>query len=93
MIEWRYEGYREVWLYDATGGSTDGFHKFCREVADAISDAETVDDLATTVERVAGLRNLVAQVHRGPSHSDPMRNTVRVGVFTDPPTEWLPPER
>ncbi len=88
-IEWPWESYREIWLYDGTKGSPDDWQAFCIEVGHASQDAHTVADLDAELDRLAEARGWVAQVHPGPSHSDPVRNTLRVGVFVkgvDPPT-------
>jgi hypothetical protein len=88
-IDWFYEGYRQVWLYDGADLSPDVWRDYCVAVAKAISAAETVEAVSDALDQLSAEWDLVAQVHRGPSHSDPVANTLRVGVFeqgSEPPT-------
>lgn len=80
-IEWFYEGYRAVWLYDGTGMSAEDFREVCIEVAHAIEGAETVPDLTAAIEQAVARHKLGANVHPGPSHLDPLQQHVTVGVF------------
>jgi len=80
-IDWFREGYRQVWLYDGTKGSTEEFVDFCADVAAAIENADTLAALSDAIDEVAGRRSLVARTYPGPSHWDPLRLYVTVGVF------------
>ena len=79
-----------VTQFTGTKGSADDWRDFCIEVAHASQEAATVADLDVAIDRIADARGLTAQVHRGPSHSDPLANTLRVGVFVKgaEPTVW-----
>jgi hypothetical protein len=90
-IEWFYEGYQSVWLYDATGGDK-RFKDFCIKLGSASVDAHSVAALGDAVERAATDMNLHVRSYPGPSHADPLRITFRVGVFIKPPAEWIPPD-
>ena len=79
-IDWTYEGYRQVWLHDGTKASPDHLHALCRDLAWAIQDAETFPALQDAIERFAAGRNLRAEVFPGPSHADPARLYVTVGM-------------
>jgi hypothetical protein len=92
MIPWTYDGYRALWLYQAGDVSDDAFEAFSRAVGDASLNAETVDDLTAAIEEMATSHSLVVRQYPGPSHSDPLRNTFRVGVFKEAPTQWPPTE-
>jgi hypothetical protein len=85
-IEWFYDGYRSVWLYDGTKGSA-RFRDFCHALGLASGDAKSVEALTTAIERLAADTNLHVRVYPGPGHDDPLRNTFRVGVFVEPPAD------
>jgi hypothetical protein len=81
-IDWRFEGYRQVWLYDATHASRDELAVVCHEFAEALVHSATVPELTAVIQQVAARRGLRAEVHPGPSHADPARLYVTVGLFT-----------
>lgn len=89
-IEWFYEAYRAIWLYRRDDVPVDRFETLCREIAEGSGTAETIADLTGVIERAATTHNLVVRAYPGPSHSDPMRQTFRVGVFTEAPPVWPP---
>jgi hypothetical protein len=90
-IEWFHEGYQSIWLYDGTEGDT-RFEDVCYAIGLASADADSVTALSDAIERAATDAKLHARLYPGPSHADPLRNTFRVGVFTEPPAEWAPPD-
>ena len=87
-IEWTYEGYRAVWLYDGTNSTREEFAPLCVEVAKLTDSAETVEELTTAVESWASARGLHVRMYPGPSAHDPGRNTFRVTLFKEPRVEW-----
>jgi hypothetical protein len=87
-IEWFYEGYRAIWLYRRDDVVLDAFQAMCVEIAHGSETAETINDLTAVIEGAAMAHNLVVRVYPGPSHADPLRQTFRVGVFTEAPPEW-----
>jgi hypothetical protein len=89
-IEWFYEGYRAMWLYHRDDMPVDRFEALCREIAEGSQSAQTIADLTAVIERAAASQSLVVRVYPGPSHSDPLRQTFRVGVFLEAPSEWPP---
>ena len=80
-FDWTYDGYRQVWLYNGTGEPDERFHEMCYEIAPAIMDATSVDELSATIERVAAERGLIVRQYPGPSDGDPLANTYRAGVL------------
>lgn len=91
-IEWFYEEYRAIWLYHRDDVPIETFEALCREIAEGSETAETIADLTAVIERAATTQDLVVRMYPGPSHEDPLRQTFRVGVFTEPPVEWPPAE-
>lgn len=83
-IPWAYEGFQEIQFYNVTGRVE--VAPMCQAMRDAIWDAETLDALRETVERVAAeLGVAIAQFTTGPDHSDPLRQFVRVTLKASPP--------
>jgi hypothetical protein len=89
-IDWFYEGYRQVWLYDGLDMTGEEWADLCAAVAEAIQDAHAIEALSAAIDATLQPRGVVAQLYPGPSHSDPLRNTVRVGLFRNghEPRSW-----
>jgi hypothetical protein len=86
-FEWFHDGYRSIWLYDGTKDDP-RFNHLCHAVGHASAEATSAEALTDVIERLAGDANLHVRVYPGPGHDDPLRDTFRVGVFTEPPVNW-----
>jgi hypothetical protein len=89
-IGWPYAGYKQVWLYDRTNASAQDLGTFYGDVVKAISQIDGYAAMSNAIERISKDHGFVARVYQGPSHSDPGRSTVRVGLFAagSEPTDW-----
>jgi hypothetical protein len=89
-VDWPHAGYQQVWLYDRTNAPTQDLAAFYHEVANAISGVDTYPAMSEAIQQISKEHGLVACVYSGPSHADPGRLTVRVGLFAvgSEPTDW-----
>ena len=87
-IEWTWENYRDIQLFDGTDLSAHEWQDFVVAIGLEVQDAHTVAEVDALVERHAAGRGFDVRTYPGPSHGDPLANHLRIGVIRKTAPRW-----